>query len=85
MFLGNYCSNNISRAHFQNEELAVAPIAVLLLIIHKSLTPMIITPAFQLSKQTNRSKRNSLQSRGNPTNLTQAGYMGLLGESTQKA
>lgn len=65
VFLGNYCSNNIRRAHFQNEELSVAPIAVLLLIIHSSLTPMIITPCFQVYKQTN-SQRNCLQSRGNP-------------------
>lgn len=34
VFLGNYCSNNRRRAHFQNEELSVAPVALLLLIIH---------------------------------------------------
>lgn len=37
----------MGRAHFRNEELSVAPIAVLLLIIHNSLTPMIIVPTFQ--------------------------------------
>jgi len=46
----------------------------------------LITPAFQLSKQTNATQRNCLQSGGNPSSLILPGCMGHLVErSTQKA